>query len=1223
MQIKNIKRRIITSLVCLFLFAVSLFFTLPGHKFLVWLANQTVSGLVIEQPRARLLSGTPLTLAYHSDGIVVKGRNVRVTLEWFSCATICISLHGEQISIRQNQSASEQLEPELEVEPESKRTSKLLPFSLQLKEIKLNKIKVETPQLALTVNKVDSSVSVSDRQIQIPFLQIASFQAVTFEQQATTVQSPLTELAPITLPNIDVPISLQLRRFVVHQLAINEQQLQNLKFDELNLDETQLALSGINASYQDMQFTANGTVTLSDFGLNLTTQVADKNNTLSAEMAGHLNELHINVATEGQIVSTLQLQADLTQRNWPFDLTTKLHDSQMAINGLSPQSVSVDMRGDASRYHFNMDSMLLLDQIGQAKVKASAAGGLDKLEINHLKMELPDSTFAATGKVAWGEKLTSELQVQFNALPIGKILALAEVEGIPEQDSLSGGTELEFTYQGSEWQLMVNQLSATGDIANKPLTLDAQLSLNDRLQGEVKHSIVRYGNSLIDVQGELGKQLDLMAKVHLAHEHSELIPVDIIGQGELFIRGDYQQPQLQSTVAINRVNTQQLSLTGVNISTSGLLSMQPSGQLSVSIDAIEQGQQQLENIKLKLDGDVAQHRLKLTVRDPLVVGDLSLTGQTTAAGWQATLAQGQFTAKGKTLKLSEPALIEMGANTQSIAPQCWKVETASVCFEVTQKQGQGIAKLNAQHIDLEKLTAWLGGDFFAYGQANTAAEVQWQHGKLLGAKATARLTSAGVSYQQQNLPIEHVALSVTSNQQQVSGNWQLDSSVLGALNGTFQTPLNQANPTLRGNIEIQGIALDKLTPFVEKSLDQELQMGGNISGAMALSGVLNAPELTGELTLQSLALSSPLSPVEVSDGFGKLSVNKQSARFNADIKAKQGGDLQLNGELNWASKLHANLNVTGDALFIQANSNVELTASPNIQVSYRDQLLDVSGKVLVPYGRVNIDSLPEGVVSPSDDQVIIDAKAQEPTQSKIAQRIDLHLIVADNFRVKALGLDSFIHGELEIDKQPDSVLLATGELALREGSYRAFGQDLLIRTGQIGFNGSLEQPYLNIKAIRNPEVTADGVIAGVELAGSIKHPKLNVYSEPAMDQGKALAYLLNGQPFGEGEGSNNALLTQLLLSQGIDRSEGFFSKVGNKLGFSDVNLAAKGSGDDTQVEVSGYITPNVQVSYRVGVFESMNEIALRYRVFSKFYIEATSGLYDSVDLLYKFDWDTD
>tara|TARA_Y100001956_G_C4108648_1_gene181302 strand:- start:1273 stop:1653 length:381 start_codon:yes stop_codon:yes gene_type:complete len=124
-----------------------------------------------------------------------------------------------------------------------------------------------------------------------------------------------------------------------------------------------------------------------------------------------------------------------------------------------------------------------------------------------------------------------------------------------------------------------------------------------------------------------------------------------------------------------------------------------------------------------------------------------------------------------------------------------------------------------------------------------------------------------------------------------------------------------------------------------------------------------------------------------------------------------------------------------------------------------------------------------------------------------------------------------------------------------------------------------------------------------------------------MDQAHALSYLLNGQPLDKSENNNNALLSQILLAQSINFSESFINKAGKKIGIEDVSVSAKGSGDDTQVELSGYITPSVQVSYRVGVFEAMNEIAIRYRVFTKLYIEATSGLYDSIDLLYQFDWD--
>lgn len=200
-------------------------------------------------------------------------------------------------------------------------------------------------------------------------------------------------------------------------------------------------------------------------------------------------------------------------------------------------------------------------------------------------------------------------------------------------------------------------------------------------------------------------------------------------------------------------------------------------------------------------------------------------------------------------------------------------------------------------------------------------------------------------------------------------------------------------------------------------------------------------------------------------------------------------------------------------------------------------------------------------------------------------------------------------------------MITTGELNLREGTYRAFGQDLLIRTGQIGFSGPIDKPFLNIKAIRNPDNTANDVIAGITLTGNIEQPVLKVFSEPAMDQAQSLAYLLNGQPLDEGDSSTDAMLTQLLLAQGVSRSEGVVSKVGETFGLSDVSLSSKGSGDETKVEISGYVAPGIQVKYSVGIFDSLSEVAVRYQLLSQLYIEITSGLYQNVDILYKFDID--
>ena len=124
-----------------------------------------------------------------------------------------------------------------------------------------------------------------------------------------------------------------------------------------------------------------------------------------------------------------------------------------------------------------------------------------------------------------------------------------------------------------------------------------------------------------------------------------------------------------------------------------------------------------------------------------------------------------------------------------------------------------------------------------------------------------------------------------------------------------------------------------------------------------------------------------------------------------------------------------------------------------------------------------------------------------------------------------------------------------------------------------------------------------------------------------MDRSQALSYVLNGQPLGDGDTNTDAMLTQILLAQGLNRSEGFVSRVGETFGLSDITLNSKGSGDDTKVEIAGYIAPGIQVKYSVGVFESISEVAVRYQILQKLYIEVTSGLYDTLDILYRFDVD--
>ena len=78
--------------------------------------------------------------------------------------------------------------------------------------------------------------------------------------------------------------------------------------------------------------------------------------------------------------------------------------------------------------------------------------------------------------------------------------------------------------------------------------------------------------------------------------------------------------------------------------------------------------------------------------------------------------------------------------------------------------------------------------------------------------------------------------------------------------------------------------------------------------------------------------------------------------------------------------------------------------------------------------------------------------------------------------------------------------------------------------------------------------------------------------------------------------------------------------IASKVGIEDLQMGASGSGDTTQVTVSGYINPRTYLQYGINVFQPYNTVTLRYRLGENLFLEAVSGLASALDLLYSFEF---
>jgi translocation and assembly module TamB len=178
------------------------------------------------------------------------------------------------------------------------------------------------------------------------------------------------------------------------------------------------------------------------------------------------------------------------------------------------------------------------------------------------------------------------------------------------------------------------------------------------------------------------------------------------------------------------------------------------------------------------------------------------------------------------------------------------------------------------------------------------------------------------------------------------------------------------------------------------------------------------------------------------------------------------------------------------------------------------------------------------------------------------------------------------------------------------GTYKAYGQDLTIRQGQLLFAGTpINNPRLSIVAVR--EIDQQDVVAGLRVEGFATSPQLTVFSEPPMAQSNALAFLVTGKPLSEvGAGEGDAVQSAA-RSLGTAAGGLLAKNIGRRLGVDEVGVKESEAIGGAALTIGQYLSPRLYLSYGVGLFEPGEVVTLRYKLSGKLTFEALNGSRDS------------
>ena len=416
---------------------------------------------------------------------------------------------------------------------------------------------------------------------------------------------------------------------------------------------------------------------------------------------------------------------------------------------------------------------------------------------------------------------------------------------------------------------------------------------------------------------------------------------------------------------------------------------------------------------------------------------------------------------------------------------------------------------------------------------------------------------------------------------------------------------------LTGELKLRGSEWDWI-PALLPDIDK---FEGDISAQLSAQGVASAPSLSGSLDWKNGSLMVPSVNVPISEiDISLQGASEGSATLRGSARAGDGS-LTIDGEFRglMQPERSAVFTLGGSAAELINWPEYHVWASPNLVVRADQSGWTVSGDLTVPRAEIEIVEIPEETVTPSADVKVIGREAEPEVPTRYSG--EARLTLGKRVHIRAFGLDTGLEGSLLLKQPQNRPLAAEGQLTLTDGVFSAYGQRLKIEQGTLTFTGPLDDPIVDVRAVRTIETLSGTVKAGIHLQGRALNLGSSVYSEPQMAEADALSYLMIGRPLNQASSSEGSELSNAAVALGMRQASRITEQIGQALGLDQLSLTGNG-GDNAALVAGKQLNSRMYVRYAYSVFSRIGTLLLRYRLSQRLTLEAGAGEAHSIDLLY-------
>jgi translocation and assembly module TamB len=302
------------------------------------------------------------------------------------------------------------------------------------------------------------------------------------------------------------------------------------------------------------------------------------------------------------------------------------------------------------------------------------------------------------------------------------------------------------------------------------------------------------------------------------------------------------------------------------------------------------------------------------------------------------------------------------------------------------------------------------------------------------------------------------------------------------------------------------------------------------------------------------------------------------------------------------------LTVSGQVAAVLDASGVRVTG----QVKVDQGLIVIPEEAAPRLGSDVVVRRPSGTVAAGPAPKVSEPAPAPARPLTVAVDVDL----GTDFRVRGRGIDTRLSGTLAVSAADLANPRLTGTINTAGGEYRAYGQRLNVERGVIRFTGPLDNPALDILAIR-PNLTQR---VGVQVSGRAQAPFIRLYAEPDLSEAEKLSWLVLGRSSAAG-GAEAALLQQAALALLAARTGGANGPgLASRFGLDELSFRRDGEGGPA-VTLGRRFARNFYAAYERSLSGAVGTLFLFYELTQRFTVRAQAGERTAVDIIYTLSYD--